>query len=179
MATYIKAANQTTQGHRSMPPLPTNRYAGLRKSAAFSVVLLLLGAPGEARADVFDSVRGSWSGGGVISLSSGKQERIRCRANYNGSLRMHLRCASDSYKFELAADLTASASGALSGTWTEVTRDLSGSISGTATPSKIEATAISIGFSAFLTVATAGRGQSVTLQSPGSTISSVAISLRK
>jgi hypothetical protein len=134
---------------------------------------------GEARADVFDSVRGSWSGGGVISLSSGKQERIRCRANYSGSLRIHLRCASDSYRFELAVDVTASSNGALSGTWSEITRDLSGSITGTATPNKIDATAISIGFSAFLTIATSNKGQSVTLQSPGSEISGVAISLRK
>jgi hypothetical protein len=162
-----------------MPPLPTNCHAGLLKGAAFSVALSMLVVSGEARGDVFDNVRGAWSGNGMISLSSGKQERIRCRANYTGSLRIHLRCASDSYRFELAADVTASASGALSGTWSEVTRDLSGSITGTATANKIDATAISIGFSAFLTIATSSKGQSVTLQSPGSEIAGVAISLRK
>ncbi|HTF77940.1 MAG TPA: hypothetical protein VK620_27135, partial [Bradyrhizobium sp.] len=31
----------------------------------------------------FTAMAGSWSGGGVVDLSDGTQERLRCRASYN------------------------------------------------------------------------------------------------
>src|SRR5258708_18318306 len=77
---------------------------------AVSVFLLLIPSLSFAQAGPFDGLRGSWAGGGTISLSDGSTERIRCRASYivagSGSeLRQSLRCASDSYKFDLSSNV--------------------------------------------------------------------------
>ena len=79
---------------------------------------------------------GSWSGSGTITTSSGNKERIRCRAKYDvdgggSSLDLTLRCASDSYNFELQSNATHS-NGAVSGTWSENTRRVGGNIEGSA-----------------------------------------------
>ena len=79
---------------------------------------------------------GSWSGSGTITTSNGNKERIRCRAKYDvdgagSSLDLTLRCASDSYNFELQSNATHS-NGAVSGTWSENTRRVGGNIEGSA-----------------------------------------------
>jgi hypothetical protein len=82
------------------------------KAAALGLVLSF--APGPGHAEIFSHLAGSWAGSGTISFNSGTRERIRCRAQYapgdgGTSLRLELRCASDSYKFELQSNLTSSA----------------------------------------------------------------------
>src|SRR5262245_25998007 len=54
---------------------------------------------------------GNWSGNGLIYLANGSKERIRCRGGFThseavniASLKMELRCAGDSYNFELQSD---------------------------------------------------------------------------
>jgi hypothetical protein len=122
---------------------------------------------------------GSWSGSGKITVSNGASERIRCRGAYTGSgakLALNLRCASDSYKFELVSDITYDG-GNISGSWNEASRQVYGSLSGKATATHIEATAQSVGFSASLSIAMRGNSQSVSIRSPGSEISEVSVSL--
>lgn len=144
------------------------------------LAMSLSGSPSRAEGP-FDNMRGSWTGNGVITMSSGANERIRCRASYQPSgttVKMSLRCASDSYKFELASELI-STGGKLSGSWSEVTRQVEGNVTGTATPGNIQATAMSPLFSAFLSLKTAGTNQQVQIQSPGSEISNVSIALKR
>ena len=147
-------------------------------AAAFAIML----SGGAARAaDNFDHLKGNWSGGGNITLANGEKERIRCRATYvpaGANVKITLRCASDSYKFELASDIT-SDGGKLSGSWSEATRAVAGGITGTATANTIQAMAIAPLFTANLTVKTAGANQTVTILSPGSEISNVTISLKR
>ena len=93
---------------------------------------------------------GSWSGAGKITVQNGSSERIRCRSSNNASgkaMTLSLRCASDSYKFELASDITSDGSN-ISGSWNETTRGVVGSLSGRATASNIQATANAVGFNA-------------------------------
>ena len=126
---------------------------------------------------------GNWSGSGKITVQNGSSERIRCRSS-NGSnasghaLSMSLRCASDSYKFELASDIN-SDGGNISGSWNETTRGVMGSLSGKATASTIQATANAVGFSASLAIRASGNSLSVSIRSPGSEISEVSISMTK
>jgi len=59
----------------------------------------------------FSDFVGSWAGSGTVNLANGSSERIRCNAAYatgsdSSNLRSVIRCASDSYKFELASDVT-------------------------------------------------------------------------
>jgi hypothetical protein len=126
---------------------------------------------------------GSWSGGGKITVQNGSSERIRCRSS-NGSnasgnaMSMNLRCASDSYKFELASDITSNGNN-ISGSWNETTRGVVGSLSGKVNGSNIQATANAVGFNASLAIRASGNSLSVSIRSPGSEISEVAISMTK
>jgi hypothetical protein len=91
---------------------------------------------------------------------------------------LSLRCASDSYKFELASDLS-SDGGNISGSWNETTRGVVGTLSGKSSAGNIQATATAVGFSAALSIKTSGNALNVVIRSPGSEISEVAVSMAK
>jgi hypothetical protein len=159
---------------------------------AFAGVLLavvLLGPPAAAQAQAeaavkpFSSMSGSWTWSGVITLGSGDKERIRCRVTYAVDdpgirLEQDLRCASDSYKFELNSDISY-ANGYVTGRWNETTRRTSGTISGRAMPGRIEAMAETGGFAATLTMVTRGDNQTVQIESKSPDVSDVTITLRR
>ena len=131
----------------------------------------------------FAGLAGHWIGGGIIRTKEGVQERLRCRGTYNvgegaTSLRQELRCASDSYNFDLDTDITQVA-GQLAGNWMENTRHIAGRISGQATPTTIRARAEGETFTALLYVNTHGDRQSVSISSPGAEISEVSIALTR
>jgi hypothetical protein len=128
---------------------------------------------------------GQWFGSGTIELSDGKREPIRCRASYDvlgdqRNLRLNIRCASDSYNFDLRASATYS-SGSVSGFWSESTRLVSGTISGRADSEHIHVVAKAASFSANLTVTTHGTRQSVVIraQSADAGIKAVSMNLRR
>jgi hypothetical protein len=153
-----------------------------------AVSLLLFPVPARAQAaeaatKPFTGMSGSWSGNGIITLGSGDKERIRCRVTYavdDPGIRVEqdLRCASDSYKFELSSDISY-ANGYLSGRWNETVSRTSGTISGRALPGRIEALAETSGFAATLTMVTRGDSQSVQIESKSPDVSDVSISLRR
>ncbi len=129
----------------------------------------------------FASMKGNWTGTGTITLGSGDKERIRCRANYEveGELvRQELRCASDSYKFEMQNELTHN-DGQVNGNWNEVSRRASGRIYGRISSGRIEAMAETSGFAATFVLTTRGDQQTVKIESKSSDISDVSISLRR
>jgi hypothetical protein len=130
----------------------------------------------------FAGMAGSWAGGGAITLASGSHERIRCRAVYESpggrTLALRLRCASDSYNFDLNANLSHNGD-SISGSWSEVTRNVTGSVSGRAAGGTIQAVATSAVFSANLTLTTRGNKQSVSIRSPGTEFSEAAITLNR
>jgi hypothetical protein len=131
----------------------------------------------------FEGLAGAWSGTGVVTLGSGDKERIRCRVTYelnnNGNgIEQDLRCASDSYKFDLSANINYMG-GTISGFWSETNRKQNGTITGRASAGQIEALAETSGFSAFFTLITRGNQQSVKIESKSTEITEVAITLRK
>ena len=151
------------------------------KSAAVAVFFGLAVAAGPAQAQSpFAGLTGSWSGNGKITTTSGS-ERIRCRGSYRASesgstLALRLRCAGDSYKFEIASDINYDG-GNISGSWSETTRQVHGSISGRATPTHITAQTSAVGFNAAVSISTRGNSQSVVIRSPGSEISEVSVTM--
>ena len=131
----------------------------------------------------FAALVGSWSGSGTVSLANGANERIRCQAAYaTGSdlnnLRSVLRCASDSYKFELASDVT-HGSGAITGAWKETSRNVTGPISGIAQPGELRANINMPGFAADLNIKTQGNRQVVSLRSEGTELTGISITLSR
>lgn len=156
----------------------------LRTSFAAAVLVIALGAGTVQAASPLSPLAGTWSGGGTLSTSDGMQERLRCRASYDvdGSgleLTLSLRCASQSYNFDLAGN-AAYNGGAISGQWTESTRGASGTIAGRATGDNIEAAARGDSFSANLSLTTRGNRQTVSIRPQGAAnVTAVSLSLSR
>jgi hypothetical protein len=157
--------------------------------SALGPLVLLAGLTGAisnavAAEGPFSDYAGYWSGEGTISVANGANERIRCKATYavdasGSSLNQTLRCASDSYKLEISSNVVSSG-GALSGTWTEATRNATGNIQGRVSGGQISGTIVGVGFTAGLSLSTRGKTQSVTIRPSGSTdIRDVTITMRK
>jgi len=156
--------------------------------AVLAVALVLVAADGYVRAATaaspFSGLVGSWSGSGTLTLKGGAKERVSCRATYNlvgsqSQVRQDLRCASDSYKFEVKGDVTQGSNGSISGQWQETTRNLVGNLTGRANRGRIDARIEGPTFAALLTLTTRGSRQTVSIRSPGSQVEEVLINLRK
>ncbi len=120
-------------------------------------------------ASPFAELAGSWSGSGTIDLANSRHEPIKCRASYDvlenqNKLQLNIRCASDSYKFELLSSATYSA-GTIKGTWSESTRNAAGTLSGKVEGSGFNVVANGPSFTANLNLVTRGDKQSVTIRS--------------
>ena len=141
------------------------------KVAGVGAALLMSVTASNAQSSPFAGFDGSWSGGGTVSLSDGTTERIRCRASYkvdgSGSgLQQTLRCASDSYKFDLSSNVTTQGDRII-GTWSEASRNINGNLQGTAGGGRIEVFVEAAGFAATLNLTTRGNKQSVSISSKG------------
>jgi hypothetical protein len=158
--------------HRMLSRLGVIVVTGFLSSAAVA-----------AESGPFAGFNGVWTGSGHIKLADGSQERIRCRATYaesNGgrALQQALRCASDSYNFELRGDVE-SHGNQISGNWNETTRNVGGTLSGRAQPGRFEVRIDNPSFSAELTLVSRNNTQTVTIRSSGTTFSGASVSLRR
>lgn len=136
-------------------------------TAAVLFGMIGLGAPGQAQSGgPFAALSGSWSGGGTVGLDDGSTERIRCRANYavaGRNMQLTLTCASDSYKFSLQGNVQAEGN-AISGTWSESSRNVSGVLQGRGGAGNYQLTASAAGFNANIALSTRGNRQSVSMR---------------
>jgi hypothetical protein len=124
---------------------------------------------------------GTWSGNGKITVKDGTSERIRCRSTNTAkgnALALSMRCASDSYRFDLGSDIAAEGAN-ISGSWNETSRGVMGSLSGKISSSNITATATSVGVTAALSIKTSGNALSVSIRSPGSEVSEVSVTMAR
>ena len=140
-----------------------------------------IGQAGAPAAAPFAGLAGKWSGDGSIALTNGTTERLRCDADYvvsggGDNLDSTLRCASDSYKFDLHISLVDNA-GAVLGNWNEVSKNVQGGISGHDSKGLIEVNVRGQAFAAAVTVATTGTLQSVKIHAQSGDLSQVRITL--
>ncbi len=162
------------------------RNGALRQGAFGATMAVLaagIGAPPAAAHPALAALAGSWAGSGTVSVSNGTNERIRCRATYDvreraTSVAINLRCASDSYNFELHSTVQDDG-GTVSGSWTESSRNVSGNISGRATGNQILVRADGPSFAANLLVHTAGNRQTVSIRASGGDITGVDVALTR
>src|SRR5262245_59269615 len=117
----------------------------------------------------FAQLAGSWSGAGTIDLANGKHEPIRCRASYDvlknqSKLQLNLHCASESYNFDLLASAAYSA-GAITGNWSESSRNAAGTLSGKVEGAGFRVVAKGPSFDADLNLVTTGDKQAVSIKS--------------
>ncbi len=150
--------------------------------AALLLASLLSPAATAAPSGPFAALTGSWSGSGTINFKDGHTEALRCRADEAGgrgdTLQITLRCASDSYNFELSSDATYSG-GAISGTWREATRNVGGDLTGHASGERIDIAARSQNFAANIALTTRANRQVVSISAAGTEISEVMLSLSR
>lgn len=147
------------------------KMASIRRMALVSTLLASASTPAPAQSPPFSGLAGFWTGSGTISLSDGSKERLRCKATYQVSggearLQQSLRCASDSYRFDLNSDVV-SQRGTLAGSWSEASRGISGSLVGRESGGSISAVVDAPGFTANLSVSTRGNRQSFAISSEG------------
>jgi hypothetical protein len=148
----------------------TQVIANLLKIAGVSAILMSSMSASRAESGPFAGFDGAWNGSGTVSLSDGSSEQIRCRATYTvrsgTGLHQTLRCASDSYKFDLSSDVT-SQGDQVTGSWGEASRNIYGNLQGTAGGGRIDVFVEAAGFAANLTLTTRGNKQSVSISSKG------------
>jgi hypothetical protein len=149
-----------------------------------AIALALWFSAGTAHAQTpLSALSGTWGGVGTINMSNGAAERLRCRATYavatgGKKMQQNLTCASDSYKFQLASDISYDG-GNLTGTWSEASRNVGGALTGTARGSQINARADGGLFTANISLTTQGDKQQVAITSQGGDITGVSLSLSK
>src|SRR5579864_6632535 len=158
-------------GIRDMKLFGSSLRARAIQAAGIGAAMLLSVSAGHAQSGPFVGFDGAWSGNGTVALADGTTERIRCKAEYkvNGTglnLKQSLRCASDSYKFDLTSDVT-SQGDRISGNWSEASRNVFGNLQGTAGGGEIKVFVEANGFAANLTVRTSGNKQTVQIDSKG------------
>jgi hypothetical protein len=135
----------------------------------------------------FTSYAGNWSGTGSITIAGGNDgkggtERIRCRGMYTvsgggNSLHQTLRCASDSYRFDLTSDVTANGN-SISGRWGEESRGVNGTLQGQISGGDVTALVETNAFAATFNMTSTGNRQTVAIASKGD-IRAVNISLTR
>lgn len=166
------------------------RLARTALAATLSFAALMAGsvAPGgaaPAEIAVFAGLSGAWSGNGTLTLSSGGSERLRCKATYQvlnegATLQQRLRCASDSYRFDVDCKVSYNPSAAvLTGTWTELNYGAGGFVTGSLSGTQIQAKVDGGTFTAAIGVNLRGGQQSVTIRAENSTISAVAVTMHR
>jgi hypothetical protein len=167
--------------------VPSWGMSKLVRGAAIALILIISAAESSHAQSIapFDRLAGQWSGSGTIDLSNGSREPIKCRAAYDvlgdqKKLQLNIRCASDSFNFELQASALYSA-GAISGIWSESTHNVGGTISGRADGDHFQVLAKGQSFSASLTLITHGGRQSVLIRSQNAqaSVMGASISLKR
>lgn len=140
----------------------------------------------DARADApspFDKMLGRWVGDGRFGTRGGETETVSCRVTYRiggtpNELKQSVRCASKSGSIEATADII-HASGILSGTWIETTRNWSGSLTGSFTPKGFKVAIKGDAISAKMDVITTDTRQIIEMNFTDSSIIGLTLVLAK
>lgn len=165
---HLQAYRAADDGkHRANKQFGTNLLnRRLLMAAAVLLVTAVASSESKAQAGPFAPMAGTWSGGGTAVLDDGSSERIRCRAKYapiGPTMELSLTCASDAYKFNLSANVRAEGN-AITGSWSEASRNISGSLQGRGGGGNFEVVASAAGFNANIALRTSGNKQTVTIR---------------
>jgi len=160
---------------------PGSTFRRLLGSAVVAASMMLLASPGQAQTAPFANMAGAWSGSGKILIKDGGSESIRCRATYTvegAGLNQVLRCASDSYRFDLTTNVPASGN-TLSGIWSETSRNVNGTLGGKINGGEIDALVEANGFAASFSMRTNGNKQVIAIRSQNTDLRGVDITLTR
>ena len=147
-----------------------------------AIAIALLPSPAQAQTGPFASLVGEWSGAGHILVKDGR-EAIRCRATHTvaatgSGLNQVLRCASDSYRFDLTTKVTASGD-TIAGNWNETSRNINGTISGSIKQGNIDALVEANGFAASMSMKVSGNKQTIAIRSQSTDLRGVDVTMAR
>jgi len=130
----------------------------------------------------FRTLDGTWQGAGRILLSSGRSERIRCRAYYRvldggSELGLAIRCAATDSRIELRASVNDS-NGRLSGSWEERTFNATGQISGRIRPGNMSIS-IDGAVNGSMKISYSERRQTINISTAADGLRGISIQLRR
>ena len=178
----MRLNRRSGSGRRSAPD---RQRTGLATAAFLAAFTASQSSFAEGDNGPFVSLDGIWSGSGTISLADGTKERMRCRNQYlvregGNNLQQALRCTSDTYEFHVNTYVDAHDEGALSGNWSEMTRNVSGRVTGKVAGNKIQVGVGNLGgFSAKMSIVTTGNRQAVKIEPTGTDVTLVSVTLTK
>jgi hypothetical protein len=156
---------------------------GIATALPLAVLLSSAAAPAFA-AGPFTGFPGEWTGTGDVTMSDGSRDKIRCKASYSvgpsgEALNINVNCASDSYRVNIISNVVAQGN-SFSGTWRETTRQVNGDVTGRVpAQGEYQASLQGTGFGIELAATSNGKVQAITINSQGTDVQSVKISLRK
>lgn len=119
-------------------------------------------------ASPFEKIVGRWVGEGRLGVRDSATEQVKCRVTYilpnpTGELRQTIRCASGSGSIEVRSVVTHTG-GTLSGTWQELSRNMSGDLTGTITPRGFRVRVKGEGLHANMDIVVLGTKQVIEIQ---------------
>lgn len=137
------------------------KQIGTYVAGAIATLLIVVSSPAAVSAGTLDLLPGRWTGYGVIKLSNGSSERVKCVATYflrqsGRALEHNLRCASTSFRIDAKAELWVRGNN-LSGEWRERTYATGGAVSGRVVGKGLRLTIEGQNFAAALNVNTPSR----------------------
>ena len=156
---------------------------GLAVALPLAALLCSAAAPALATGP-FTGFPGEWTGTGDVTMSDGSRDRIKCKASYSTgpsgqALNINVNCASDSYRVNIISNVVADGT-SFSGTWRETTRQVSGDVTGRVPgQGEYQASLSGTGFGLELAATSNGKIQAITINSHGTDVQSVKISLKK
>lgn len=134
-------------------------------------------------ASPLDRLVGRWVGEGFLGIKDGKSESVKCRVTYipagsTSQLRQTVRCASAGGSIEVQSTIVYFA-GAISGTWSELTRNMRGDLGGKVTPRGFQVMVTGTDLSASMNVVINGPRQIIEIQFNNSSLIGLTLVLTK
>jgi hypothetical protein len=161
-----------------------------RGIAASTLGLMLLAADAMAAgsaplepASPLDRLVGRWVGEGRLGVKDGQSENVKCRVTYIPAgavdqLKQTVRCASAGGSIEVQSTIT-HAAGDISGTWSELTRNMQGDLTGQVTPRGFHVTVKGADLTANMNVVINGEKQIIEIQFHNSSLIGLTLVLAK
>lgn len=130
-----------------------------------------------------DKLMGRWVGEGWLGIKDGQSESVKCRVTYiaaenTSQLKQTVRCASAGGSIEVQSHIVHSA-GAITGSWSELTRNMRGDLSGKVTPRGFQVMVTGTDLSANMNVVINGPKQIIEIQFNNSSLIGLTLVLTK
>ena len=131
----------------------------------------------------FDKIVGRWVGEGRLGVRDNPTESVKCRVTYirpdaEDQLKQTIRCASAGGSIEVQS-LVTHVAGTLTGTWTELVRNMSGDLTGTVTPRGFRVSVKGEGLNANMDIIVLGAKQVIEIQFINSSLIGLTLILEK